>query len=115
MTAREEERALVTQVEGHLLLSATREEGRRAAARLADCFGWLTETQRADLVQHFENEYMAVARLSWQRTSHRAEQLRHEYESRYRSLRRRLVACCLGACALLTATVLLTLSARAPQ
>ncbi|MGW3445142.1 hypothetical protein [Streptomyces sp. NPDC001076] len=114
MTAQEEERALVTQVEGHLLLAATREEGRRAAARLADRLGWLTDTQRADLEQHVETEYVALARLSWQRTTQRAEQLRHEYESRYRSLRQRLLVGFLLACALLTATVLLTLAARAP-
>ncbi|MFF3984832.1 hypothetical protein [Streptomyces sp. NPDC001601] len=114
MTAREEERALVAQVEGHLLLAATREEGRMAAARLADRFEWLTDSQRTDLERHFETEYVALARLSWQRTTRRAGQLRHEYESRYRSLRQRLLVGFLLACALPTATVLLTLAARAP-
>ncbi|WP_406431607.1 hypothetical protein OHB00_04925 [Streptomyces sp. NBC_00631] len=111
MTAREEERALVGQVEGHLLLAATREEGRRAAARLADRIGWLTDTQRADLEAHFEAEYLSLARTSWQRTSERGEQLRREYETRYQALRQRLVAFFLLTCALLTATTLLTLSA----
>ncbi|MER7183834.1 hypothetical protein ABT404_30910 [Streptomyces hyaluromycini] len=111
MTAREGERALVSQIEGHLLLAATREEGRRAAARLADRIGWLTDAQRADLESHFEAEYVELARSSWHRTTNRAEQLRREYETRYRSLRQRLLACFLLACALLTATALLTLPA----
>ncbi|MER6535870.1 hypothetical protein ACWDE0_06255 [Streptomyces sp. 900105755] len=114
MTAREEERALVAQVEGHLLLAATRQEGRRAAARLVARVDWLTDTQRADVERHFEAEYTELARRSWQHTAHRAEQLRHEYEARYRSLRQRLLGYFLPACALLTAAVLLTLSARAP-
>ncbi|MEU9346206.1 hypothetical protein AB0D74_33860 [Streptomyces sp. NPDC048278] len=111
MTAREEERALVAQVEGHLLLAATREEGRRAAARLADRVGWLTDAQRVDLEGHFEAEYLNLARTSWRRTSQRGEQLRREYETRYRSLRQRLLACFLLTCALLAATALVTLAA----
>ncbi|WP_089103482.1 hypothetical protein [Streptomyces hyaluromycini] len=113
MTAREEERALVSQIEGHLLLAATREEGRRAAARLADRIGWLTDTQRTDLERHFEAEYLDLARASWQRTTKRGEQLRREYETRYQyqSLRQRLLACFLLTCALLTATALLGLAA----
>ncbi|MEU9151134.1 hypothetical protein AB0D59_11400 [Streptomyces sp. NPDC048417] len=111
MTAREEERALIGQIEGHLLLAATREEGRRAAARLADRVGWLTDTQRADLERHYETEYLELTRSSWLRTTERGEQLRREYETRYQSLRQRLLACFLLTCALLTATTLLTLSA----
>ncbi|MEU6196277.1 hypothetical protein [Streptomyces sp. NPDC047061] len=110
MTAREEERELVNQIEGHLLLSATREEGRRAAARLADRFGWLTDTQRADVERYFEAEYLDLARASWHRTAERGEQLRREYDTRYRSLRRRILACSLLTCAMLTATTLLTLT-----
>ncbi|MFF5139823.1 hypothetical protein ACFY6U_08840 [Streptomyces sp. NPDC013157] len=111
MTAREEERALVAQVEGHLLLAATREEARRAAARLADRFGWLTDTQRADLERHFETAYVAMARRSWQRTAQRAETLRQEYEQRYRALRLRLVVGSVLACALFASTALISLSA----
>ncbi|MFD4504983.1 hypothetical protein [Streptomyces sp. NPDC058457] len=111
MSVNEEERALVAQIEGHLLLAATREEGRRAAARLADRIGWLTDTQRADLECHFEAEYLDLARTSWRRTTERGEQLRRDYEIRYQSLRQRLLAGLLLICVLLTATALLTLSA----
>ncbi|MFF7468443.1 hypothetical protein [Streptomyces sp. NPDC008092] len=110
MTAREEERALVNQIEGHLLLAATREEGRRVAARLTDGIGWLTDSQRADLERYFEAEYLDLARASWYRTAERGEQLRREYDTRYRSLRRRILACFLLTCAMLTATTLLTLT-----
>ncbi|MFD3585279.1 hypothetical protein [Streptomyces sp. NPDC058683] len=107
MTAREEERALVSQVEGHLLLAATREEGRAAAARVADRLGWLTDTQREDLERQFATEYLALSRTSWHRTAERSEELKREYEARYQQLRQRLLAVFLLLCAFLTATALL--------
>ncbi|MEU1408866.1 hypothetical protein ABZ471_42510 [Streptomyces sp. NPDC005728] len=106
-----EERALVQEIEGHLLLAAAREEGRTAAARAVSRLGWLTDTQRDDLERHFETEYLALARTSWRRTAERAEELRHSYEARYRALRQRLVAWSVLGCALLTATSLLVLVA----
>ncbi|MGW2748910.1 hypothetical protein [Streptomyces sp. NPDC001450] len=106
-----EERALVQEIEGHLLLAAAREEGRAGAARAASRLGWLTDTQRDDLVRHFETEYLALARASWRRTAERAEELRHMYEARYRALRQRVVAWCVLGCALLAATSLLVLAA----
>ncbi|MFJ8794376.1 hypothetical protein [Streptomyces sp. NPDC102462] len=105
-----EARALVREIEGHLLLAAAREEGRMAAARLAGRLGWLTDTQREDLERQFEAEYLGLARACWQRTAERAEELRHAYEGRYRALRQRLLACFLLACAVPSATLLLTLS-----
>ncbi|MER5525469.1 hypothetical protein ABT075_12805 [Streptomyces sp. NPDC002677] len=110
MTAREEEQALVTQIEGHLLLAAAREEGRRAAARVADRMGWLTDTQREDLERQFGTEYLALSRTSWRRTAERGEELRREYEQRYRILRQRLMAGFLLACALWAAATLISLS-----
>ncbi|MEU0052286.1 hypothetical protein [Streptomyces sp. NPDC006309] len=112
MTAHDE-RALVRQIEGHLLLAAAREEGRTAAVRLGSRLGWLTDTQRDDVERQFEAEYLALARLSWHRTAERAEELRRAYEARYRALRARLLACCVLGCAVLAATVLLTLAATA--
>ncbi|MGW3199336.1 hypothetical protein ACWDBD_33210 [Streptomyces sp. NPDC001118] len=75
MTA-QEERALVRAIEGHLFLAAAREEGRTATARAASRLGWLTEAQRDVLEREFEAEYVAVSRLSWQRTAQRGEELR---------------------------------------
>ena len=87
-----EGRALVREIEGHLLLETARREGRTAGARLASRLGWLTDTQRDELERQFETEYLALARLSWHRTADRAEELRQAYESRYRALRTRLLA-----------------------
>ncbi|MEU6777521.1 hypothetical protein [Streptomyces sp. NPDC046759] len=110
MTAHEE-RTLVREIEGHLLLAAAREEGRTAAARTASRLGWLTGAQREELEREFEAEYVALSRRSWQRTAERAEELRHTYESRYRALRQRLLACLLLGCAVLAAASLLAVSA----
>ncbi|MBW8793627.1 MAG: hypothetical protein JF597_08560 [Streptomyces sp.] len=110
MTAREEGRALVAQVEGHLLLAAARAEGRAAGVRVADRLGWLTDGQREDLQRQLESEYLALARLSWRRTAERAEELRLEYEQRYRTVRTRLLAGFLPICALLTAVTLVVLT-----
>ncbi|MER6385585.1 hypothetical protein [Streptomyces sp. NPDC001250] len=112
MTA-QEERALVRAIEGHLLLAAAREEGRTAAARAACRLGWLTQAQQDALEREFEAEYVAVSRLSWQRTAQRAEELWQMYEGRYRALRQRLLAWVLVGCALLTAAGLLVVSAAA--
>ncbi|MFJ7147368.1 hypothetical protein ACIQVT_04080 [Streptomyces sp. NPDC100445] len=106
-----DERALVRQVEGHLLLAAAREEGRTAAVRLSSRLGWLTDSQREDVERRFEEEYLALARLSWCRTAERAEELRLTYEARYRALCARLLACCVLGCAVLAATALLALAA----
>ncbi|WP_225828896.1 hypothetical protein [Streptomyces naphthomycinicus] len=110
MTAHEE-RDLVRQIEGHLLLAAAREESRGAAARLSSRLGWLTDTQREDVERQFEAEYLALARLTWGRTAERAQELRQVYESRYRALRRRLLACGVLGCALLAAAVLVVSAA----
>jgi hypothetical protein len=91
--------AFLNDIEGHLLLAATREEGRTAAERFTAPLHWLTDTQRAELQGRFETEYLALARTSWQRAAVRAGSLRDEYEARYRELRRRLLACLLLGCA----------------
>ncbi|MFF8726778.1 hypothetical protein ACF073_09830 [Streptomyces sp. NPDC015171] len=108
-----DERDLVQQIEGHLMVAAAREEGRTAAARLSTRLGWLTESQREDVERQFEAEYLALARLSWRRTAERAQELGLTYESRYRALRRRLLACAVLGCALLAAAVLVTVAAAA--
>ncbi|MFG2317040.1 hypothetical protein [Streptomyces tendae] len=95
-------RALVGEIEGHLLVAAARAEGRTAAARFTAPFDWLGDARRREVEERFEAEYLALARTSWQRTAERAGRLRGEYEERYRALRRRLLAgFLLGACAVL--------------
>ncbi|MFJ6912322.1 hypothetical protein ACIQUX_00010 [Streptomyces sp. NPDC101133] len=95
-------RALVREIEGHLLVAATRAEGRTAAARFTAPFDWLGDDRRREVEERFEAEYLVLARESWQRTAERAGRLRGEYEERYRALRRRLLAASLlGVCAVL--------------
>ncbi|MBK6013889.1 hypothetical protein JHN45_22420 [Streptomyces sp. MBT53] len=94
----------LNEIEGHLLIAATRTEGRAAAARFTARLDWLTDGQRADVERHFEAEYLELSRASWERTAERGRQLRDEYEEMYRGLRQRILAACLLACALLAAT-----------
>jgi hypothetical protein len=88
-------RALINDVEGHLLLAAARAEGLAAAARVTAPLDWLTVAQREELQRRVEAEFLALARDSWQRTAVRAGTLREEYEDAYRALRRRLLTGCL--------------------
>lgn len=103
--------ALVREIEGHLLLAAARQEGRTAGARLASRLGWLTDTQREDLQAQFEAEYLTLTRASWHRTAERAEELRRDYEARYRTLCTRLLACLLLGCAVLAGSALVLAAA----
>ncbi|MGW4565656.1 hypothetical protein ACWEN3_25635 [Streptomyces sp. NPDC004561] len=107
----DEARHLVQEIEGHLLLAATREESRVAARRAVSRLGRLTDPQQEHLERQFESEYLTLARASWRRTAERAEELRIAYETRYRVLRRRMVVCCVVGCALLAAAGLPVLAA----
>ncbi|MDX3456985.1 hypothetical protein PV396_34395 [Streptomyces sp. ME02-8801-2C] len=86
---------LVNEIQGHLLIAATRQEGQEAAARFTARLDWLTSGQRAELERQFAAEHLALAGASWQRTAARSAELRAEYEARYRRLKRRLTAACL--------------------
>jgi len=105
----EDAQVLLTEIEGHLLVTAAREEGRTAAARFSAPFDWLTEAQREEVERRFETEYLALARVSWQHTADRAREVRGEYEEVYRGLRRRLLAGWLLACAAVVAAGVLLL------
>jgi len=100
-------------IEGHLLLAATREEGRTAAARFSAPLHWLTDAQRGEVERRFEAEYLDLARVSWQQTAVRAGRLRDEYEATYRDLRRRLLAGWLLTGALAFGVLVVCLSAAA--
>ncbi|TLS40693.1 hypothetical protein FE633_40005 [Streptomyces montanus] len=102
--------ALINEIEGHLLVEATRGEGRAQAGRFARQFEWLSESQREEIEERYAKEYFALTRLSWRRTARRGEELRAEYQERYRKLRRRLVGRFLFGVALFTAAVVLVVS-----
>ncbi|MFG2348939.1 hypothetical protein [Streptomyces phaeochromogenes] len=102
--------ALIHELEGHLLIEATRGEGRAEAGRFTRQFGWLTDSQRAEVEERFAEEYVSLARLSWRRTVQRGAELRGEYEEAYRVLRRRLVAGWVFGMVCLTAVAVLAVS-----
>ncbi|MFJ1602267.1 hypothetical protein ACIOHS_02650 [Streptomyces sp. NPDC088253] len=98
-------RALIDELEGHLLIEATKAEGRTESARFTHSLAWLTDTQREEVEEHFAATYLTLTRRSWQRTARRGRELRAEYEARYRALRRRLCAVFLLGAALALVTV----------
>ncbi|MFF6815405.1 hypothetical protein ACFZAG_36875 [Streptomyces sp. NPDC012403] len=102
---------LLNEIEGHLLVDAARAEARTAAAELTAGLGWLTEHQREEVARRLAERYLALSRASWQRTVRRGEELRAQYETRYRQLRQRLLGWVLLGCALAFGTVLVALSA----
>ncbi|MCF3120894.1 MULTISPECIES: hypothetical protein [Streptomyces] len=96
-------RALINEVEGHLLVESARAEGRAAARQFTGRLPWLTETQRAEVEDLYTEEHLSRTRHGWQQVARRSTQLRAEYEETYRSLRRRLVAWgVMGAAVVLT-------------
>ncbi|GGN63381.1 hypothetical protein GCM10011579_031660 [Streptomyces albiflavescens] len=100
--------ALISELEGHLLVEAARAEGRAEAVRFTRSLAWLTDTQREEVEAGYQEHYLALTRRSWERTAQRGRELRAEYEERYRSLRRRLCAACLFGAALVLTTVVVT-------
>jgi hypothetical protein len=98
-------RALINEVEGHLLIEATKAEGRSEAARFTHSLACLTDTQRAEVEECFADTYLTLTRRSWERTARRGRELRAEYEARYRALRRRLCAVFLLGAAFALVTV----------
>jgi hypothetical protein len=99
--------ALISELEGHLLIEAARAEGRAEAVRFTRSLAWLTDTQREEVEARYQETHLALTRRSWERTAQRGRELRVEYEQRYRSLRRRLCAGVLLGTALAVMTVVL--------
>jgi len=115
MTTRDDDRrtdvtTLVNEIQGHLLIAATRQEGHEAAARFTARLYWLTNHQRAELERQFAVEHLALARASWQRTAARSAELRAEYEAKYPRLKGRLTALCLALAATAVPLALLLLA-----
>ncbi|WTX74936.1 hypothetical protein OG788_38760 [Streptomyces sp. NBC_00647] len=100
--------SLISELEGHLLIAATRAEARAEAVRFTRSLAWLTDTQREEVEARYEDNHLALARVSWERTARRSRELRAEYERRYRSLRGRLCAGCLLGTALALAAFAVT-------
>lgn len=102
--------ALVNEIQGHLLIAATRQEGHEAAVRFSARLGWLTVHQQTELERQFAAEHLALTRASWQRTAARSAEVRAEYEARYRRLKGRLTVMCLTFAATTVPLALLLLA-----
>lgn len=100
--------ALIRELEGHLLIAAARAEGRAEAVRFAGALAWLTDTQREEVEARFAEAHLGLARLSWERTARRGDELRAAYEARYRTVRARLCAAALLGVSLVVAALALT-------
>ncbi|MGA4840677.1 hypothetical protein [Streptomyces sp. G45] len=97
---------LIHEIEGHLLVESARAESRAAAGRFAGRLPWLGAAERGEVERVFADEHLALTRAMWRRTARRCEELRGEYEERYRVLRLRLLAGgLLAGVAVLAATV----------
>ncbi|MFJ2770843.1 hypothetical protein [Streptomyces sp. NPDC087300] len=106
-------RALVNEVEGHLLVEAARAEGRTAAERFTGHLPWLTEAQRVEVERCYAEEHLELTRRGWQHIARRTRQLGAEYEETFRLLRRRLlVRCQVAFGCLLAVALMLGLAAR---
>ncbi len=84
-------RALIDELEGHLLIEATKAEGRAEAARFTHSPGLPDGHPTRRGGRTFTDTYLALTRRSWERTARRGRELCTEYEARYRALRRRLL------------------------
>ncbi|ELS50857.1 hypothetical protein [Streptomyces viridochromogenes] len=94
--------ALAHEIEGHLLAAAHRDAARREASALCARLPWLTAAQAEDVSHHYMQQRLDVTRMMLRVLTDRAEQLRHEYETRYAALRRTLLKRhAAAACALL--------------
>jgi len=116
MTTRDDNRqvdvtALVNEIQGHLLIAATRQEGQEAAVRFTAELDWLTSHQKVEVERQFVEAHLALARASWQHTAARSAELRAQYEAKYRRLKGRLTVVCLM---LVATTVPLTLLLLSP-
>ncbi|GGX19255.1 hypothetical protein [Streptomyces lomondensis] len=96
---------LADQVEGFLLARTHHDQARREAEDLCARMPWLTTAQAEEVAGHYVRKRLDVTRELLLGTVQRADQLRHEYESRYAALRHALLrrhaagACAVLACA----------------
>ncbi|WP_128380048.1 hypothetical protein [Streptomyces cavernae] len=83
--------AAVNEIEGFLLLHAEREAAHREAREFTDRMPWLSTAEREEISRHYVEQRGQLTELMLRTVVNRAHSLRHEYESRYRLLRARLL------------------------
>ncbi|MEU0743586.1 hypothetical protein [Streptomyces sp. NPDC006134] len=82
---------LASEAEGYLLARVHHDDARREARALCAALPWLTTAQAEDVTRHYVEQRIDLTRRMLSGTARRAEELRQEYEARYRALRRTLL------------------------
>ncbi|MEV5434024.1 hypothetical protein [Streptomyces sp. NPDC052701] len=83
--------ALAAEAEGYLLARAHHDAAYREARALCAKLPWLTTAQAEEVTRCYVEQRIELARQTLRATVRRADELRQEYEARYRLLRRALL------------------------
>ncbi|MCE7078959.1 hypothetical protein [Streptomyces sp. ST2-7A] len=86
----------INQLEGYLLVQSELRTARVEGEALADRMPWLTGERREELIRLYAEERMALTRRTLRAVTERCHELRAEYTTRYRQLRRRVVCAALA-------------------
>ncbi|MDI2124622.1 hypothetical protein [Yinghuangia seranimata] len=108
MTPDDDVQAGLARLDGYLYWQHQLAEGRAYAEAAADHLPWMTTAQREDLVRVLSAAHTEMARGTVRQLATRAQELRAEYEQRYRGLRRRMAVTVVTATALAAALAGLT-------
>ncbi|MGX9875261.1 hypothetical protein ACWIG2_18155 [Streptomyces cellulosae] len=79
--------AVMAEAEGIVMARSHLAEARREAEALCADLPWLTTGQAEDLTRHYVARRIDLTRQMLRTTVRRADELRHEYETRYVELR----------------------------
>ncbi|GAU70295.1 hypothetical protein SSP35_18_00230 [Streptomyces sp. NBRC 110611] len=107
MVARETEEGL-RRLDGYLCWQAELSDARREAQTFCRQFPWLTAGEREELESRYAAARTEVSERMIRRIARRCEEVRTEYEERYRLLRLRLRVLATAAAVVSAACLLLT-------
>ncbi|MBR8642773.1 hypothetical protein KEF29_34340 [Streptomyces tuirus] len=82
---------MADEAEGYLLAHAHLDQARGEAEDLCALMPWLTTAQAEEITGHYVRRRLDVTRRLLLSTACRADELRQEYEARYRALRSALL------------------------
>ncbi|NGN64617.1 hypothetical protein G5C51_11980 [Streptomyces sp. A7024] len=79
------------QLDGYLYWQGELSDARREAEELCDRLEWLTTSERDELLRAYTSTRAALTEQLLRRLAKRRDELRADYEARYRQLRSRVV------------------------
>ncbi|MEU2157409.1 hypothetical protein ABZ532_20720 [Streptomyces sp. NPDC019396] len=88
-------------LDGYLYWQAELAEARSEATAFCETLPWLTTAERRELEEQYTRARVEMSKAVTRRIANRCVELRMEYETRYRNLRRRTIALSLAGCCLL--------------